>query len=105
MFKFEKEMKNPLKKREKQHVNKRPNTSSSSIFNFFATKEPFMKNEFFWGGLRTFNCEKPSSFVICEKYFNMHLCPRLVFPSNYFFSHELLHGLMEKLNNCTFCQL
>jgi hypothetical protein len=42
---FEKEVNCPLKEDERQPFEKRPNISSNSISSFFATKEPFKKNE------------------------------------------------------------
>jgi hypothetical protein len=85
---FEEEMNCPLREKEKQPSKKKPNISSNSIFNFFA-REPFKKedvqqNVFLENlGLLIVKNHLPFQFVESNwlKKFNMHLCPKIVFPS------------------------
>jgi hypothetical protein len=62
---------NPLKEDERQPSKKRRNMFSSSISNFFITKEPFQKRQYEVktkiGRFGVFNFQKPSSFIVCGK--------------------------------------
>jgi hypothetical protein len=101
---FEKQVNYRLKENERQPSKKRPNISSNSISSFFATKEPFKKDEvqqkqFFKDlGLLIIKNHLPLQFVENSwlKRFSMHLCPNFDFLSIKFFSYELLLQLMEK---------
>jgi len=82
------EMNCPLKEEEKQPSKKKPNISSNSILFIFA-REPFKKKEVLQNvflenlGLLIVKNHIPFQFVESNwlKKFNMHLCPKIVFPS------------------------
>jgi hypothetical protein len=94
-----------LKEDERQPSKKKPNISSNSICSFFATKEPFKKDEVQQKhfledlGFLIVKNHLPLQFVENSwlKRFNMHLCPNFVFISIKQFSYELLLGLVEKI--------
>jgi hypothetical protein len=103
-LKIEEKINCPLREDEKQPSKKISNVYSNYIPSFFATKEPFKKNDVqqkqFLEDLTFLIVKNHISLQFVEnswlKKFSIHLCFRIVFPSRKQIFNELLLGLVEK---------